>query len=306
MMFDLVISSYVAVLMLVNVAFVTLMERKILGCAQFRKGPNKVSFSGLLQPIADAVKLFGKEIVSPNMSNFLLFSVAPSLGLVVFLLITSSLLSASHGGFVEYGLIFILCIMSLGVYPLFVSGWSSNNKYALLGSLRGIAQSISYEISLSLIFLSLMLLSQTFSVSGFEHYLPSGFLSLFLGPLMLLWLISCLAETNRTPFDFAEGESELVSGFNVEFGGLNFVFMFMSEYGMILFFSLLTSNMFIAGHSLSFVGVLSSLIFVFFWMWTRATLPRFRYDKLMLLAWTSILPVSLWVCVFYSSAGGSL
>nr|YP_001023778.1 NADH dehydrogenase subunit 1 [Tigriopus californicus]ABI33093.1 NADH dehydrogenase subunit 1 [Tigriopus californicus] len=304
MMFDLVVSSYVVVLMLVNVAFVTLMERKILGCAQFRKGPNKVSLGGVLQPIADAIKLFGKEIMSPSMSNSLLFSVAPALGLVVFMLITSSLIGQSHGGFIEYSLIYILCIMSLGVYPLFVAGWSSNNKYALLGSLRGIAQSISYEISLSLIFLSLMLLSQTFSVSGFEHFLPSGCLTLFLSPLMLLWLVSCLAETNRTPFDFSEGESELVSGFNVEFGGLNFVFMFMSEYGMILFFSVWTSNMFIAGSSLSFSGSVGSLVFVFFWMWTRATLPRFRYDKLMMLAWTSILPVSLGYVCFTGVLGG--
>nr|AAX39834.1 NADH dehydrogenase subunit 1 [Tigriopus japonicus] len=293
MKMDLVFNGYTMVLFLVNIAFVTLVERKILGCAQLRKGPNKVSLGGVLQPVADAVKLFFKESVVPSKSNLSLFVGAPGVGLGVFLLCTSSLHGLSDSGFLEYLMVYVLCILSVGVYPLYIAGWASNNKYAIIGSLRGIAQSISYEISLSLIVLSLMLLVQSFSLEAWSLYLPSSGLSVFLIPLLILWLVSCLAETNRTPFDFAEGESELVSGVNVEFGSVFFVLMFMSEYGMILFFSVLTSGLFFTGVTLSVGSFFWSLVVVFFWMWVRSTLPRFRYDKLMTLAWTSILPLSL-------------
>nr|BAB97219.1 NADH dehydrogenase subunit 1 [Tigriopus japonicus] len=298
MSMDLVFSTYVLVLLLVNVAFVTLFERKILGCAQLRKGPNKVSLGGVLQPLADAVKLFFKETVVPCESNFFMFISAPASGFMVFSLCSSALHASSDSGYVEYVMVFVLCVLGMGVYPLFIAGWSSNSKYALIGSLRGIAQSISYEISLSLIVLSMMLLWQSFSIESAADFLPSPGLTVFLFPLLSLWLISCLAESNRTPFDFAEGESELVSGFNVEFGGIFFVLMFMSEYGMILFFSLLTSGLFISGTPLCMSGFFWSLLIVFFWMWVRATLPRFRYDKLMMLAWTSLLPLSLMYCCF--------
>ena len=291
--------------MLINVAFITLMERKILGLIQYRKGPNKVSVLGILQPIRDAAKLFLKEFTRPSMGNNLLFSASPLSGLFLALLIwvifplRSAVIIFSLGG------ILILVILGFGSYPLFLRGWASNRKYAMVGSLRGIAQTISYEIRLALIVFRVLLLRKSLSVRAVSE-MTRGYLSLLICPfLLILWLVSCVAETNRTPFDFSEGESELVSGFNIEYGGLGFTFIFMAEYSIIIFFGALSSVLFLRlPSSKAYIrGLVVSLGFL--WIWLRATYPRYRYDKLIGVAWKAILPLVLSILIWVTRRGCS-
>jgi NADH-ubiquinone oxidoreductase chain 1 len=218
---------------LIRVAFITLLERKILGLSQFRKGPNKVRFYGILQPIADAVKLFLKEVSFTYQINKFIFCLGPMLALGLIALLVSLLPGDSSRGFM-YGGVMVVVIISLGIYPLFLQGWRSNSKYSLLGAVRGIAQTISYEISLALALFIFFLCVKNFNISREFYYSYSNLF--ILAPPFLLLLISCVAETNRTPFDFSEGESELVSGFNTEYGGGLFALIFIAEYGMIIFF----------------------------------------------------------------------
>nr|YP_009711241.1 NADH dehydrogenase subunit 1 [Lebbeus groenlandicus]QGI24754.1 NADH dehydrogenase subunit 1 [Lebbeus groenlandicus] len=287
------------IFVLVAVAFLTLLERKILGYIQIRKGPNKVGFMGILQPFSDAVKLFTKEQTLPTMSNFIPYYVSPVFSLFVALLVWCSM--PYEFGLLSFkmSVLFFLCCTSLGVYTTMGAGWSSNSKYALLGCLRAVAQTISYEVSLALILLGTLFLVGGFSLSLFSDYQRYLWFSVFMGPLALVWFASCLAETNRTPFDFAEGESELVSGFNTEYSAGGFALIFMAEYASILFMSVLFSVIFMGGSLMSFVFYLKALFVAFSFVWVRGTLPRFRYDKLMYLAWKSFLPVALNFCVFY-------
>nr|YP_010310802.1 NADH dehydrogenase subunit 1 [Periclimenes brevicarpalis]UMY76331.1 NADH dehydrogenase subunit 1 [Periclimenes brevicarpalis] len=284
------------IFVLVSVAFLTLMERKILGYIQCRKGPNVVGYYGVLQPFADAVKLFCKEQVHPTMSNFLPYYLSPVMSLFLSL-ICWCCFPYGNGFFdLELGALFFLCCTSAGVYPVLSSGWASNSKYSLLGSLRSVAQTISYEVSLALILISMLVLVGGFNLVHFDSYQRHTWF-LFLGfPLAVLWFASSLAESNRTPFDLAEGESELVSGFNTEYSGGGFALIFMAEYASILFLSGLFCIIFLGG-----VGVVTffKLVFISFcFVWVRGTLPRFRYDKLMYLAWKSFLPVALNYCLF--------
>ncbi len=285
----------VVVPVLVNVAFFTLLERKILGLAQRRKGPNKVSMFGLLQPVADAVKLFIKEARVPLSSNFV-FIYSPAVGLLLILIIWNS--EPFRGRFVEprFSIIVLLIILRLGLYPLLISGWASNRKYATIGALRGVAQTLSYEVSLAVILAVALLLGSSFRGSQLVHI---GTLAptLCLPPVLLLWLVRAVAETNRTPFDFAEGESELVSGFNIEYAGGGFALLFIAEYGIIIFFSLFTVQLFLASGNI-IITVLMGILLCFFWVWIRATLPRFRYDLLIDAAWKILLPISLALFVF--------
>nr|YP_010250880.1 NADH dehydrogenase subunit 1 [Faughnia haani]QTV76814.1 NADH dehydrogenase subunit 1 [Faughnia haani] len=284
---------------LVSVAFFTLLERKVLGYIQIRKGPNKLGFIGILQPFADAVKLFTKEQALPVMSNFLPYYLSPIFSLFISLIVwlvipyETGLLSFSLGS------LFFLCCTSLGVYTLMGAGWSSNSKYALLGSLRAVSQTISYEVSLALILLSFIFLVGGFNLNLFTNFQSECWLVLLSLPLAGVWFVSCLAETNRTPFDFAEGESELVSGFNVEYSGGGFALIFLAEYSSILFMSALFVILFMgcSPSSLSFCLKLAFIVFSF--IWVRGTLPRFRYDKLMYLSWKSFLPVSLNYLLFF-------
>nr|YP_009972033.1 NADH dehydrogenase subunit 1 [Chorocaris paulexa]QNH69803.1 NADH dehydrogenase subunit 1 [Chorocaris paulexa] len=287
------------IFVLVAVAFLTLLERKILGYIQIRKGPNKVGFMGLLQPFADAVKLFTKEQTLPTMSNFIPYYLSPVFSLFIALLVW--LVAPFDSGLVSFkmSVLFFLCCTSLGVYSMMGAGWSSNSKYALLGCLRAVAQTISYEVSLALILLSFLFLVGGFDLGLFTEYQRYLWFMVLTFPLALVWFASCLAETNRTPFDFAEGESELVSGFNTEYSSGGFALIFMAEYASILFMSMLFSLIFLGGELSSLVFYLKAVFISFCFVWVRGTLPRFRYDKLMYLAWKSFLPVALNYLVFF-------
>nr|AQP29614.1 NADH dehydrogenase subunit 1 [Microcerotermes fuscotibialis] len=287
------------IFVMVGVAFLTLLERSVLGYIHIRKGPNSVGFVGLFQPFSDAIKLFTSEQYFPLVSNYLIYYFSPIFGFFLSLLVW--LLIPYLSGFIsfELGLLFFLACTSLGVYTVMIAGWSSNSGYSLLGGLRALAQTISYEVSLAFILLSFVVLICSYNLACFyffQVYLWLIFLSL---PLSFVWFISCLAETNRTPFDFAEGESELVSGFNVEYGGGGFALIFLAEYASILFMSLLFCIIFLGSDLYSFFFYFSLTFVSFLFIWVRGTLPRFRYDSLMYLAWKSFLPLSLNYLLFF-------
>ena len=288
------------ILVLVAIAFFTLMERKILGVSQSRKGSNNLVFLGLLQPFADAIKLFSKEITFMSYSNKVLFFFSPVFSLFLILLLWVTIPFFRLFISIQFRFILLLTILRIGLYPLLVSGWSSNSKYALLGSLRGGAQTISYEIRLALLLLSVLVLGKRTSIFSLANNKMTIYLFLLLLPVTILWLISCVAETNRTPFDFSEGESELVSGFNVEYASFGFALIFMAEYGIILFFSIITASMYFSGTH-KFSMVLIAMVIRFWWVWLRATYPRYRYDKLINLAWKRFLPLSLGLVIFFMS-----
>nr|UPL65830.1 NADH dehydrogenase subunit 1 [Alloeorhynchus sp.] len=284
---------------LIAVAFVTLLERSVLGYIQLRKGPNKVGFMGLLQPFSDGIKLFFKEQTWPYMSNYIIYFVIPIFMLLLSILMWSLFPYLVNVCSFNLGLMFFMCCSGMGVYGILLSGWSSNSNYAFLGSLRAVAQTISYEVSMSLMLVNFMLLIYGFNMIHFmvyQEYIWFMFLSF---PLFMCWFSSCLAETNRSPFDFAEGESELVSGFNVEYSSGGFAYIFLSEYMNIIFMSMLTVVVFMGCDVYSFMFYISVVVIIFGFIWVRGTLPRFRYDKLMYLTWSVFLPVSLNYIMFF-------
>nr|QAY82041.1 NADH dehydrogenase subunit 1 [Syphrea sp. REN-2018] len=286
---------------LIGIAFLTLMERKILGYIQIRKGPNKVSLGGILQPFSDAVKLLVKEQSLPLLSNLSLFYICPMMNLFLSLLLWFSMpFFTNHLSF-NYSILFFLSISSVNVYTIMLAGWSSNSNYSLLGCIRSVAQTISYEVSLSLIMLSYLFLILSLNLLDFLKFQEYVWFFYLMLPLCFMWIVSSLAETNRTPFDFAEGESELVSGFNVEYSSGGFVMLFLAEYGNILFMSMLCVIMFMGANLFSFMFFMKLVILTFFWVWVRGTLPRYRYDKLMYLAWKGYLPVALNYLIFFFS-----
>ena len=283
------------ILVLISVAYLTLAERKVLGYTQSRKGPNVVGLYGLLQPLADGVKLFSKEIIIPSHINVYLFLLSPIIALIFSLFAFYLLpnLSSQIGWYNEYGLILILVIGSLGIYAVLIGGWSSHCKYALLGALRAAAQMISYEIALSLVFLIYMIIISSFSsiwLLKSQIFMGSFFYTLW--PLMVIFMISCLVETSRAPFDLAEGESELVSGFNVEYSGMAFALFFLAEYGHIILTSFLFTCFFFGGKSI-LIKMIVSVLMVYFFIWVRTSYPRLRYDHLMNLLWTIFFPILL-------------
>nr|AXS66328.1 NADH dehydrogenase subunit 1 [Staphylinoidea sp. 3 KM-2017] len=296
------ISFFVLVIcVLVGVAFLTLLERKVLGYIQIRSGPNKVGFWGILQPFSDAIKLFTKESVYPLKSNYLIYMISPVFNLFLSLFLWAVMPFFTNLFSFSLGLLFFLSISSLSVYTIMIAGWASNSNYALLGCLRSVAQTISYEVSLSLIMLSFFILLMSMNLLMFmkiQKYIWFLFLTI---PLSMVFFVSGLAETNRTPFDFAEGESELVSGFNVEYSSGGFALIFMAEYGSIIFMSSLCCILFLGGDVYSFFFFIKLAFMSFLWIWVRGTLPRFRYDKLMNLAWKSFLPLSLNYLLFFIS-----
>lgn len=288
------------ILVLVSVGFVTLLERKVLGYIQLRKGPNKVGLIGLLQPFSDGLKLFFKEQTYPLISNFIIYYISP-----VFILTLSFLIWTLFPHFINvfnfhFGFLFFLCCTGIGVYGVLLSGWSSNSNYALLGGLRAVAQTISYEVRIALIIICLFIFIYRFNFIYFYLYQINCWFLYFSIPLFFCWLSSCLAETNRSPFDFAEGERELVSGFNVEYRGAGFAFIFLSEYINIIFISLLSVVIFLGCNLLSPFFYIKVVLLVFWFIWVRGTLPRFRYDKLIALTWKTFLPISLNYFLFYS------
>nr|ADO60482.1 NADH dehydrogenase subunit 1 [Peploptera acromialis] len=284
---------------LISVAFLTLFERKILGYIQIRKGPNKVGFIGLLQPFSDAIKLFSKEQNYPYMSNFIVFYFSPVFSLLLSLLLWSCMPFFSYLLSFNLSIMFMLSVSSLGVYCVMLAGWSSNSNYSLLGCLRSVAQTISYEVSLIIIFLSFLFMTLSYSLGDLAKYQEYIWFLPIMLPLCMMWIVSCLAETNRTPFDFAEGESELVSGFNVEYSSGGFAMIFLAEYSSIIFMSMVSCLLFMGGDYYSYWFFLKVGILSFLWIWVRGTLPRYRYDKLMYLAWKSYLPVSLFMMLTY-------
>nr|QPO06793.1 NADH dehydrogenase subunit 1 [Anopheles funestus-like sensu Spillings et al. (2009)]QPO06806.1 NADH dehydrogenase subunit 1 [Anopheles funestus-like sensu Spillings et al. (2009)] len=292
-------SLLLVICVMVGVAFLTLLERKVLGYIQIRKGPNKVGFNGLLQPFSDAVKLFTKEQTYPLLSNYISYYFSPVFSLFLSLLIWMCIPYLIKLYSFNLGVLFFLCCTSLGVYTVMIAGWSSNSNYALLGGLRAVAQTISYEVSLALILLSFIFLVGNYNFLNFYTYQDYVWFIVFCFPLGLVWLASCLAETNRTPFDFAEGESELVSGFNVEYSSGGFALIFLAEYSSILFMSMLFVVIFLGSDIYSFMFFLKLSFISFIFIWVRGTLPRFRYDKLMYLAWKSFLPLSLNYLFFF-------
>ena len=281
------------VLILVNVAFVTLFERKILGYRQIRKGPNKVRIIGLMQPFNDAIKLFSKELVFPNLSNYLQYFISPILGLII-VLIRFFLFPFKEIIFsIRISVVFIYIMLRINVYPVLFSGWASNRKYALLGRLRSVAQTVSYEVRLALILIFYLTVRISLNLN-FIIIINYYWIKIFLFiPIIGIWLISCIAETNRTPFDFAEGESELVSGFNIEYGSVMFALIFMAEYASIIFIRIVFSIFFISYRTNRFRLYIFSTIIIRVWIWVRTTLPRYRYDKLINLAWKNLSSYSI-------------
>nr|AZL35893.1 NADH dehydrogenase subunit 1 [Okiscarta uchidae] len=294
---------YINVLLLIlflmlAVAFFTLLERKVLGYIQIRKGPNKLGFLGIFQPFSDALKLFTKEFMVPYMSNFLVYFFSPVFSLFISLflwLVFPFLINCID---FNYGILFFFCCTSISVYSVMICGWSSCSVYALLGSLRSVAQTISYEVSLALILLSFVFLIDSYNLLDFYYYQNIWFFFLSI-PLWGCWISSCLAETNRSPFDFAEGESELVSGFNVEYSSGGFAFIFLAEYSSIIFMSVLSVIIFFGCDLDSYFFFISISLFCFVFVWVRGTLPRYRYDKLMYMAWKCYLPLSMNYFVFF-------
>nr|CAH59836.1 NADH dehydrogenase subunit 1 [Zygaena cambysea cambysea] len=284
---------------LIGVAFLTLLERKVLGYIQVRKGPNKVGMIGILQPFSDAIKLFTKEQTYPKYSNYMSYYFSPVVSFILSLMIW--LLIPYYFNMISFnlGLMFFICCTSLGVYSVMIAGWSSNSNYALLGGLRSVAQTISYEVSLVLIMMSSIIFVMDFNLVLFNEYQNIIWFIFLMIPLSLCWFSSSLAETNRTPFDFAEGESELVSGFNVEYSSGGFALIFMAEYSSILFMSMFFCLMYLGGYNLSLIFYLKLALISFLFIWVRGTLPRYRYDKLMYLAWKSYLPISLNFIIFF-------
>nr|YP_009538025.1 NADH dehydrogenase subunit 1 [Athyma disjuncta]AYN60768.1 NADH dehydrogenase subunit 1 [Athyma disjuncta] len=284
---------------LIGVAFLTLLERKVLGYIQIRKGPNKMGMLGILQPFCDAIKLFSKEQVYLNYSNYFSFYFSPIVSFMLSLMIWMLIPYCFNMIIFNLGVLFFLCCTSIGVYTLLIAGWSSNSNYSLLGGLRAVAQTISYEVSLSLILMSSIILIMDFNMVKFMEYQYLIWLMMMMLPLSMCFLSSLMAETNRTPFDFAEGESELVSGFNIEYSSGGFALIFLAEYSSILFMSLLFVIIYMGGYKLNLMFYLKLVFLSFFFIWVRGTLPRYRYDKLMYLCWKSYLPLSLNYLLFF-------
>nr|ALE33533.1 NADH dehydrogenase subunit 1 [Plecotus macrobullaris]ALE33546.1 NADH dehydrogenase subunit 1 [Plecotus macrobullaris] len=291
---------------LLAVAFLTLLERKVLGYMQFRKGPNIVGPYGLLQPIADAIKLFTKEPLQPSTSSLTLFIIAPTLALTLALMMWVPLPMPYSLVNMNLGVLFMLALSSLAVYAILWSGWASNSKYALIGALRAVAQTISYEVTLAIIILSVLLLNGSFTLSTLAMTQEHIWLILPSWPLAMMWFISTLAETNRAPFDLTEGESELVSGFNVEYAGGPFALFFLAEYANIIMMNVLTTILFLGSYKnlmfpeMSTISLtIKTLLLTMFFLWIRASYPRFRYDQLMHLLWKNFLPLTLVMCMWH-------
>nr|QFG71634.1 NADH dehydrogenase subunit 1 [Histiostomatidae sp. XFX] len=281
---------------LLGVAFFTLMERKIMGLMHYRKGPNKVILSGISQPISDAIKLLSKEFYKMSFSKMTMFSMGPVVAMMIMVLMWGvyepyfSNMSKS-----STTILVIIALMSLSPYMFFLMGWGSNTKYALMGSLRAIAQVISYEVCLVLLILSIIYLTGSYKMFKIMGTQMGMWMCMINVPLFLCWMMMCMAESNRTPFDHAESESELVSGFNVEYGGGLFAVIFISEYGMIMFLSFLSSIIFLG----SGMTLLKTMVLCGIFIWVRCSFPRVRYDKLMMLSWKLCLPYSLALLAFY-------
>lgn len=304
----------------IAVAYMTYAERRVIGWIQWRKGPNRVGIYGLLQPIADAGKLLMKEVVIPqNANRFLfllapLFSIIPALAAWAVLPLGDGLVVAN----IDAGLLYVLAMTSMGVYGIIVAGWASNSKYALLGAMRAGAQVISYEIAMGFALVGVLMAAGSLNMSDIVHAQQGPFWNWFwlpLLPLFIVYWIAGVAETNRLPFDVAEGESEIVAGFHVEYSGIAFAIFFLAEYANMILIAGLATILFLGGwyspfHGISYIGpifdlvpgtiwfCLKAAIFLFGYMWFRGTFPRYRYDQIMRLGWKILIPVTVvWLVV---------
>jgi len=304
----------------IGVAYFTYFERKVIGYMQVRRGPNRVGPLGLLQPFADVFKMLFKEIIIPTNANRFLFLLAPILALAPALAAWAVvpfddwLVLAD----IDAGLLFVLTLTSIGVYGTLIAGWASNSKYALLGGLRSAAQTVSYEIAMGFALVGVIVLSGTLNLSGIVMAQSGGLLRWFwlpLLPLFVIYFISGVAETNRAPFDVAEGESEIVAGFHTEYSGSAFAVFFLAEYANMILISALAAILFLGGWLSPFQGVpvlgdtllgaggihwflLKTVMFCFMYLWFRATFPRYRYDQIMRLGWKVFIPITIvWIMV---------
>lgn len=278
---------------IISVAFLTLLERKVLGLIQIRKGPNKIGIFGILQPFCDAIKLFTKEQILPVFSNRIIYYFSPIFSLFISLLVWFCLPFLVKLYSFSLGVLFFFCCLRFGVYIVILAGWSSNSLYALLGSLRAIAQTISYEVALVIMLIRVLFIINSLNLIYFEIFQSKIWFIILFFPIGIIWIVSRLAETNRTPFDFAEGESELVSGFNVEYGAGGFALIFLAEYARILFIRALFSLLFLGSQIISLFFFLKLTFISFLFIWVRGAYPRYRYDKLINIAWKRYLPVVL-------------
>lgn len=303
----------IVVPLLIAVAYVTLAERKIMASMQLRKGPNVVGFAGLIQPLADGLKLFAKETILPTHANLVIFIIAPILSLVLALL-SWAVIPYSEGAVladINIGLLYLFAVSSISVYAILMSGWASNSKYAFFGAVRAAAQMISYEVCIGLIILSVILCVGSLNLTEIVLAQKDCWFIFPLFPAGIMFFVSALAETNRAPFDHAEAESELVSGFNTEYSGMTFALFFLAEYSHIIIMSLITALLFFGGW-LPFGSLFSwippqinlaikTTFFVFAFVWVRASFPRLRFDSLMQLMWKSYLPLALGFLIFVGS-----
>lgn len=291
--------------MLLAVAYITLFERKILSAAQIRTGPNVVGFFGLLQPFADAAKLLAKELTYPTTADKAVFYTAPMITFFLAVLSMAVIPFSSHEVLVdfEFGMMFVFAISSLGIYGIILSGWASNSRYALLGSLRSTAQMVSYEVSIGLIIQTCLMLAGSVNLTDILELQSYCWFVFPLFPSFVLFFISSLAETNRPPFDLPEAEAELVSGYNVEYSAVTFALFFIGEYLNMIVSSVLSTVLFFGGPhfmfwSNSLIFTTKVILFLFCFVWVRATVPRLRYDQLMQLGWKVLLPLSFGWFVF--------
>jgi NADH-quinone oxidoreductase subunit H len=305
---------------MVSVAYLTYAERKVIGWIQLRRGPNRVGFYGLLQPLADAAKLLMKEVVIPQSANRLLFFIAPLLSIMP-ALAAWAVLPVGDGlviADINAGLLYVLAMASIGVYGIILAGWASNSKYALLGALRAGAQVVSYEIAMGFALVGVLMAAGSLNISAIVEAQAGPIWNWYwlpLLPLFIVYWVSGVAETNRLPFDMAEGESEIVAGFHVEYSGMAFAIFFLAEYANMIMISGLASIMFLGGwyspvHGIPLLGPLFSWVpgivwfclktafFLFCYIWFRGTFPRYRYDQIMRLGWKVLIPVTVvWLVV---------
>lgn len=306
-----VIALITLICALIIIAFFTLAERKVIASVQRRRGPNVVGIYGLLQAIADGLKLVGKEVIIPSKANSDLFILAPVITFATSLINWAFLPLGSISNVIadqNLAILFVLAISSIGIYGIILSGWSSNSRYAFLGAIRSTSQMVSYEVSMGLLIMPVILCTGSFNLSTISQFQSQySWLSLSLLPLAVAFLVSMLAETNRTPFDLPEAEAELVAGYNVEYSSLTFALFFLGEYGNMIVLSIFVTILFFGGWSLWIPLNLSLLAFIikilvvaFFFIFVRANLPRYRYDQLMAVGWEVILPVTLGYLIFIS------